>query len=63
MKQKLSIEKNQFIRFSYRKNLKSVVTTIFIYPKPVKINFCLNLYDSSIELPELLIGVVGADVF
>ena len=63
MKQKLSMGKNQFIRIVYRKNLKSVVTTIFIYPKPVKINFCLNPYDSSIELPELLIGVVGADVF
>ena len=63
MKQKLSMGKNQFIQFSYRKNLKSVVTTIFIYPKPVKINFSLNPYDSSIELPELLIGVVGADVF
>ena len=63
MKQKLSMGKNQFIRFSYRKNLKSVVTTIFIYPKPVKINFSLNPYDSSIELPELLVGEVGADVF
>ncbi len=59
MKQKLSMGKNQFIRFSYRKNLKSVVTTIFIYPKPVKINFSLNPYDSSIELSGNIAGCSG----